>query len=123
MGLLEEGQTLVGEAWKKDVTRRLDEYFEKLGEHEDRFSAGNERFQRTDARMTEIAEKVDANTVITTRIEKNTAEILAIFAAFRGFVKVSGWVGTVVKWVGGILLAAGIIYWTWKTGQLPRKEG
>lgn len=121
MGVLEEGQTIVSQKWKDDVTRRLDEQFEWIERHSQSFEAGNERFRQAEVRMGEIAEKVDTNTEITQRIDKNTAEILAIFAALRGFAKVSSWVGRGLRWIAALLAAAGLIYYTYKTGTLPQK--
>ena len=114
MGKLEEGQILVGEDWRRDVNAALEE-------HTNRFIAGNVRFERTERRLEEVAEMVEKNTAITQRIEANTAELLGIFTAVQGFVKVGGWMGKAVLWVGAILLAMGIIYWWWKTGDLPKK--
>lgn len=71
--------------------------------------------------MIEITAKIDENTDATKRTEENTREILEIFDAVRGFVKVGGWVGNTIKWIAAVAIAGGILLYVWKTGDLPRK--
>lgn len=113
MGILED-QTAAEDRWKKEVRDRLDQHFEQLEAHRVELDAGKER-------MSSLESKVDANTVITERIEKGVTEILGIFDALKGFVTVGGWVTTGVKWLAGTLIACGIIFLVWKTGELPKK--
>lgn len=114
MGVLEQGQVLVGEDWKRDVESRLEE-------HSNRLLAGNERFERTEKRIGEVADAVDANTAITEKTAKNVEKLVDIFQAFDGFVRVGGWLGNTVKWVAGVLICGAVIYWFVKTGDLPKK--
>ena len=39
-----------------------------------------------------------------------TSEIAELFATAKGAFKFFGWIGSAVKWVGGIAVAAGAIY-------------
>lgn len=107
--------------WRQTVDRRLGETLDALADHEARFNRGNTRFEKTDDRIATVEHKVDLNNAMTARIETNTAEILAIFAAFQGFQKVSGWAGKLILWIAGILLAIGVIWWAFKTGEFPKK--
>jgi Flp pilus assembly protein TadB len=93
--------------WRDGVSERLED-------HERRLNEGR-------VRMNDLAQELAANTAISERTERNTAELLAIFNALRGFVKVGGWFGTLLKWAAAILFSAGVIWWVWKTGELPRK--
>jgi hypothetical protein len=88
------------DAWREDIERRV--------------TAG-------EALVSELTAKLEENTKITQRIDAGVGEILSIFAALKGFVTVGGWLGTAIKWVAGVLIAAGIIWLVLKTGDLPRK--
>jgi hypothetical protein len=107
VGVLEERQAL-DERWRRKIEDRLDEHFERL--------------ESGDGRMSSLEAGMAENTKLTGEVKKNTDEILAIFGALKGFVTVGGWVGTAVKWLAGVLIALGIIYIVWKTGDLPRKS-
>lgn len=107
MGVLEQGQSLVGDEWKRHVDNSIDGHMERLDK-------GDERFDR-------LERKLDANNASTDRIEQNTSAILEIFEAFRGFAKVGGWVGGTIKWVAALVVAIGIVVYFFKTGDLPRK--
>lgn len=128
MGVLEEGQTIVAEAWKRDVSTRLDDHFEKIEEFGEKFKRGNDRFERGEKRIEEVADEVgkaneaiSKNTEITERIEEKVDRFLTIFEALEGFITVGGWMGKLVLFVAAVVVALGILYWVWKTGDLPKK--
>lgn len=107
MGMLEQAQ--VSDAnWRQSVNARLDEHMERL-------DAGDER-------MSKLEYAIGTNTEITKRIDEGVAEMLEIFAAVRGFAKVGGWIGSAIKWVAAVVIALGVLYWFWKTGDLPRND-
>jgi hypothetical protein len=43
-------------------------------------------------------------------LKTDIAEILGIFKAGKGFVRVWGWIGQAVRWVSGFVIAAGAIW-------------
>lgn len=100
--------------WRVGVHERLEEHERKLGEHAKALEDGR-------ARMNNLDQAIADNTAITKRIDSGVADLVEIFAAFKGFVKVGGWVGTLMKWAAGLLVAIGVIYLAAKTGELPRK--
>ena len=107
MGALEKRQ-VADQRWRKGVDERLDDHFGRL-------ERGDERFDVLDR-------KIDANTAITQRIDAGVADILHIFEALKGFTRVGGWMGRVVLYLAALVVAAGILWWFWKTGDLPRKS-
>lgn len=126
MGVLEEGQVVVAKEWQERVDRQLGETLDALADHEERFNRGNDRFTAQDREIAALRTDVQAsreelavNTEIGQRTEKAVKEILGIFGAFQGFVKVGGWLGTLVKWIAGVAIAFGILVYIWKTGQPP----
>lgn len=113
MGILEDAQ-MADQMWRADVSRRLDEHFEAIERHAELLAEG-------DRRMRALADAIDENTVITKRIDDSTSTIVKGFKAIEGFSTVTGWLGKAVLVTGAIILALGVIYWYFKTGELPRK--
>lgn len=66
---------------------------------EDRLQSIEERLQRGADRMDEMQEELSANTTVTT-------EVRDLLQTAKGGLKVLGWIGSFVKWAGGI--AAGL---------------
>lgn len=54
------------------------------------------------------------NTVLTKKIDENTNEMVEMFKAMKGGLKVLGWFGTVAKWIGGIAVAVASVYAAWQ---------
>lgn len=57
---------------------------------------------------------LNANTELTQRIREDTSELVEMFKALKGGLKVLGWFGTMAKWVGGIALAVTSVYAAWQ---------
>ena len=58
-------------------------------------------------KYTELSGKIDTNTGL-------TQEIVDIFSALKGGIRVIGWVGNLAKWTSGVAVAVGAIYVFWK---------
>lgn len=61
-------------------------------------------------RMDAMQAEIKANTALTLALKTDTSELLEILNAGKGGLKVLGWIGTVVKWVGGMAATAIAIY-------------
>lgn len=59
-------------------------------------------FHALNERVTTIERAVKENTAITAAIATDTSELLALFTAAKGGLKVMGWMGGVVKWIAAI---------------------
>jgi hypothetical protein len=75
-----------------------------MGELEARFHASSERMQR-------LEQKIDGNSA-------DTREVLDILHAGKGFFRVVGWIGNVVKWAAAI--GAPLIAFYYAVKQGPR---
>lgn len=106
MGVLEQNQVADAE-WRRRVDNTLDAHFERL--------------ERGDTKFDELDRKIAENTKITTNTSNDVKELLAIFKPLTGFFTVTGWMGKGLVWVAAIVIAAGVIFWYVKTGDLPRK--
>lgn len=78
---------------------------ERLLRIEERLDAGQERMDKIDSKLGELAmaqsdqrEKID-------EILHGTAEIREIMAAAKGFFKVAAAIGNALKWVAGVVAA------------------
>lgn len=106
MGVLEERRAL-DEEWRRRVDTTLDEHMERL-------DAG-------DTRMTELAEKMDTNNNMTAEIKSNTATLVGWVNNIKGFNNVTNWAFAMLIKASVIIIAAGVVFWFVKTGDLPRK--
>lgn len=98
-----------------------------------RLAAIEDRMERQTARMYQfsgelkatrdevkaISDKLDSNTVATLEGNRDAREILEIFQAVRGGLKVLGWLGTAFKWLAGIAAAAGGLWTLWNQIHKP----
>ena len=66
-----------------------------------------ERFR---AELTWNSKELAENSKLTKSVDERTTEIVELFGKAKGAFAVLGWIGTAVKWVGGIAMAAGAIY-------------
>lgn len=55
-------------------------------------------------RQCDLAKQHTFNTEITAAVNKNTADIIKVWQACQGGLKVLGWIGTAVKWLTAIAL-------------------
>lgn len=70
--------------------------------------------------QTAIREDLKKNSEMTVKINTMTEEMVDLFAAAKGAFKVLGWIGTAVKWIGGVAVAvAGV--WALVKGGIPPK--
>lgn len=58
----------------------------------------------------QIRAEIEENSALTRQLGDSTAEMVEMFNAAKGAFKVLGWIGTGVKWAGGIA-AAGAAFW------------
>lgn len=58
----------------------------------------------------EFRKDLKANTAMTAKINTMTEEMVDLFSAAKGAFKVLGWIGTMVKWVSGVAVAAGALW-------------
>lgn len=82
-----------------------------------------ERLNAGDARMTRIEQNLAANTAATRETAENTSELVDIFRAFKGAMKVLEYVGKLAKPLGYILKAGLAVAAVWvavKTGGQAR---
>lgn len=127
MGVLEQ-QHIADQRWRDDVSRRLDEHFEKIEDHDrllavhsEKFARGNDRFEEGEDRMTGLETKVQLNNEMTERIENNIATMLLYWQNFMGFKAVSKGIFSIVVGASVFIIALGVIWYFLSTGQLPRK--
>ena len=80
----------------------------------------NERLDEGDARMTSIEGELRANTEATHAIKADTAELVELFRAFKGAVKVLNWLGKLAKPIAGIVgLGAALLgFWSALKGHI-----
>ena len=66
-----------------------------------------ERFR---SELAENSKELAENSKLTKSVDEKTTEIVELFGKAKGAFAVLGWIGTAVKWIGGIAMAAGAIY-------------
>lgn len=119
MGVLEKEQVADGE-WRRRVDEALMEHGDKLVEHEERLERGSVKFAEAEIEREEFRRALDENTALTRKTAGDVGKLLEIFRAVQGFVKVSGWLGVAMKWLAILLICTGVLWWTFKTGELPK---
>lgn len=75
-----------------------------------RFAALERRLEDLDAMVNATAAEVKANTALTQAIKANTDEIVELFQAAKGIVRIGGAVGSAAQWVAKVV-AVGVILW------------
>lgn len=92
---------------------------------QDRLAAIDDRLDRGSARMDAIERGLRENTVATLEGNRDAREVLELFRAVKGGIRVLGWIGGAARWVGFIATAGTAIYAAWYAishgGQLPPK--
>jgi hypothetical protein len=73
-----------------------------------------ERLREGSARMDCLETGLGANTALTQKISEDTTDLVEMFKALKGGLKVLGWFGTVAKWIGGIAVAVASVYAAWQ---------
>ena len=68
------------------------------------------RLMALESRMTSVEREVAENTALTVGVSADTRELLDLFRAARGGLKVMGWLGGLLKWLAGIAAAFAAIY-------------
>ena len=58
----------------------------------------------------ELRAELKNNTAVTAQIKERTEDLIGFFEAAKGGLKVLGWLGTAIKWLGGIAAACVGIY-------------
>lgn len=85
----------------------------------------DKRLDRGGERMDHIEEALRANTAATLDGNRDAREVLEIFQAVKGGIKVLGWIGGVARWAAPIatlaVAAYGAFYAITHGGQLPPK--
>lgn len=91
----------------------------------ERLGAVNERLDRGDRRFDQLDAEVAENTRLTRASAEDLAAIRDVLTAVRGGLRVLGWLGLAVKWLGGLATAGVAIYTAWYAlthgGDLPRR--
>lgn len=91
----------------------------------DRLAKIDQRLDKGSGRMDDIERELRENTAATLEGNRDAREILEIFQAVKGGIRVLGWIGIAVRWVAGFGGAAMAIYGVWyaytHNGQLPPK--
>ena len=92
---------------------------------EDRLNAIEGRLERGSDRMDAIERALKANTEATLEGNRDAREVLEIFQAVKGGIKVLGWIGAMVKWLAPLatlcFAAYSAFYAMTHGGQLPPK--
>ncbi len=68
--------------------------------------------------------ELKSNTEVTAQIKERTEDLIGFFEAAKGGLKVLGWFGTAIKWLGGISAACVGIYALYQAiihGGMPPK--
>lgn len=68
----------------------------------------------------EFRAELRKNSELTAKINEMTEEMVDLFAAAKGAFKVLGWIGTGVKWIGGVAAALGALWVIFKGGFPPK---
>jgi hypothetical protein len=68
-----------------------------------------------------IRAELKINTETTAKIKDLTEEMVDLFTAAKGAFKVLGWIGTLVKWIGGIAIACAGLWGLWTNSGMPPK--
>jgi predicted nucleic acid-binding protein len=93
--------------------------------NDDRLDAIEERLERGSDRMDAIERALKANTEATLEGNRDAREVLEIFQAVKGGIKVLGWIGVMVKWLAPLatlgVTAYSAFYAMTHGGQLPPK--
>jgi len=76
-------------------------------------------FKIGEGRMDSFEENLRINTEITSEMHKDTGELLEIFKAMKGGMKVLGWLGSGLKWAVGVGVALASL-WAIYSGNPPR---
>ncbi len=77
---------------------------------ERRFAEVNRRFGEGSETMKNLSDRLDENTESTKRTEANTAELVAMFLAWKGAFKVLDMIGSLAKPLGYIVMCASAIW-------------
>lgn len=93
---------------EQDVLRR---------DHSD-FRIAQEQFR---VEQQEFRADLKANTALTVKVNELTSELVDLFTAAKGAFKVLGWIGTGVKWVSGVAIAAGALWFVITHSGAPPK--
>lgn len=75
-----------------------------------RFADVERRFGEGSDTMQKLAEGLAENTAATKRTETNTAELVAMFEAFKGAFRVFDMIGSLAKPLGAIIMCASAIW-------------
>ena len=62
------------------------------------------------AKMNELSDQIKLLQEDVDELRKDVQQLIDIFRASRGFIKVMGWIGKAVKWLAGIGIAIGAIW-------------
>lgn len=84
-----------------------------------RLEANITRMWELSSRVKVVEDKIDSNTQATLEGNRDAREILEIFQAVRGGLRVLGWLGTAAKWVAGIAAAVGGLWTLWNQIHKP----
>jgi len=97
------------------ATREELERFEaRLQEGHDQLARFEGRLDEGDARMSRIETTINANSSAMTQNSSDTAEILQIMKDTKTAFRLIGQLGTAIKWVSGIVLAIGSVWFLFK---------
>jgi hypothetical protein len=93
------------------MERKAEQDDERMG---DRLDSMERRLEDGDSRMGKIEVAVRTNAEATSRIEKNTGDLVEAFQSLRGGFKVLEFVGKLAKPLAGIIALATATYVAWK---------
>lgn len=68
----------------------------------------------------ELREELRKTSELTEKINEMTEEMVDLFAAAKGAFKMLGYIGTGIKWVGGVVAAVVALWVAIKTGFPPK---
>ena len=84
-----------------------------------------EKIRVMETRQDDLAKQLEFNTKITEAVRQNTADIVEVWKAAHGGLKVLGWMGAIARWVtiiAGCVAAVGGAYYAlthWGIGPGP----
>jgi len=93
---------------------KLEGFYQEFVLHQEAFEMHRTEQQQFN---TELLASIKENTTAVASLASKTETIMEVWAASQGAFKVMKWVGSAVKWVAGVLIAIGGVWYYFKNGH------
>lgn len=102
------------ELWQAEVEKNIEALRNLLEERRKGAPEMSEEIKALGDRMDTFEAQLGTNTKMTRDISADTGELLDILKSWKGAMRFFGWVGTGVKWLGGIAAAWFALWQLWQ---------